>query len=94
MKRFVEFSQLVARAVNHTTWNIPKIRDGNLWRNIENAHLVENTNHVNGYDRYEDAIFKVMNLLKQKGWQTEISEEKERCHEHLYYHHFQLKCWK
>jgi hypothetical protein len=28
MNRSAEFSQLVARAINHTTWNIPKIRDG------------------------------------------------------------------
>ena len=28
MPKSVEFCQLVARAINHTTWIIPRIRDG------------------------------------------------------------------
>jgi len=94
MNKSVQFSQFVAKAINHTTWNIPKIRDGNQWRNIENAYLVENTKHINGYERYEDAIFRIRNFLKQKGWKTEISETKKQCHEHLEYNHLRLRCWK
>jgi hypothetical protein len=94
MNRSAEFSQLVARAINHTTWNIPKIRDGKVWRNINNSHLVENTNRINGYDHFEDAIFRIRQLLERKGWQTEIKDKKEWCHEHLYYQHYRLKCWK
>jgi len=94
MNRSAEFSQFVARAINHTTWNIPKFRDGNVWRNIQNSHLVENQNRINGYDHYEDSIFRIRKLLERKGWKTEISAKKEWCHEHLYYHHYRLKCWK
>ena len=28
MPKSVEFCQLIARAISHTTWNIPRIRDG------------------------------------------------------------------
>ena len=94
MNRSAEFSQLVARAINHTTWNIPKIRDGKVWRNIQNSHLVENQNRFNGYDHFEDAIFRIRKLLERKGWQTEIKDKKEWCHEHLCYQHYRLKCWK
>jgi len=94
MNRSVEFSQFVARAINHTTWNIPKIQDGQIWRNIQNSHLVENHSHANGHDRYEDAIFKIRNLLEGKGWKAEILDRKEWCHEHLYYQHYRLRCWK
>ena len=34
MQRSIELFQLVARAIGHTTWNIPRIRDGDRWRNI------------------------------------------------------------
>jgi hypothetical protein len=94
MTKSAEFCQLVARAINHTTWNIPRIRDGDKWRNINNPHLVENPNRINGYDHFEDAIFRIERFLKQKGWLTEIADQKEKCHEHLYYQHYRLKCWK
>jgi hypothetical protein len=42
MLKSIEFCQLVTRAIKHTTWNIPRIRDGDRWRNIDNPHLVEN----------------------------------------------------
>jgi hypothetical protein len=59
MPRSVELCQLVARAITHTTWNIPRIRDGDRrWRNIDNPHLVENPTHLNGHDFFEDAIFR------------------------------------
>jgi hypothetical protein len=58
MPKSVELCQLVARAISHTTWNIPRIRDGDRWRNIENPHLVENPSRINGHDHYEDAIFR------------------------------------
>ncbi len=64
MLKSVEFCQLVSRAISHTTWNIPRIRDGDRWRNIENAHLVENPTHVNGYDHFEDAIFRAKDIME------------------------------
>jgi hypothetical protein len=88
----IEFCQLVARAINYTTWNIPRIRDGNQWRIIENAHLVANPNHINGHDKYEDAIIRAKQIMEKRGWSTEISSS--QCHEHLIYHHYRLKCWK
>ena len=94
MPKSVEFCQLVSRAISHTTWNIPRIRDGDLWRNIENTHLVENPCHVNGYDHFEDAIFRARDIMQERGWNTEISDSKEQCHEHLVYQHYRLKCWK
>ena len=94
MSKVVLFSQFVARHINHDTYNIPKIQDGQVWRNIQNSHLVENVNKVNGHDRYEDAIFRIKNYLEKEGWQAEISDKKEWCHEHLYYQHYRLKCWK
>ena len=94
MKRSVEFCQLVARAISHTTWNIPRIRDGDRWRNIENAHLVENPTRLNGYDHFEDAIFRAKLIMEKRGWNTEISDTKEQCHEHLVYQHYRLKCSK
>ena len=46
MPRSVEFCQLVSRAINHTTWNSPRIRDGDRWQNIENSHLIENPTRI------------------------------------------------
>lgn len=94
MSKTVELRQTVARAINHTTWNIPHIRDGDKWRNINNSHLVVNHFHVNGYDRFEDAIFKAKRIMEQLGWKTEIIGKEEWCHEHLSYEHFELTCWK
>ena len=96
MLKSVEFCQLVSCSISHTTWNIPRIRDGDRgrWRNIDNTHLVENPNHVNGYDHFEDAIFRAKEIMEQRGWNTEITDTKEQCHEHLYYQHYRLKCWK
>ncbi|MDB4304249.1 hypothetical protein N9934_05625, partial [Desulfosarcina sp.] len=82
--------------INHTTWNIPRIRDGDRcrWRNIHNPHLVENPTRINGYDHFEDAIFRAKKIMEELGWKAEISDKKEQCHEHLYYQHFRLKCSK
>ena len=63
MPRSIELCQIVARAINHTIWNIPRIRDGGRWRNIHNAHLVENQSHLNGYDHYEDVIFRDKQII-------------------------------
>ena len=94
MSRSVEICQLVSRAISHTTWNIPRIRDGDLWRNIENAPLVENPTHLNGHDRFEEAIFRAGEIMQERGWNTEITYIEEQCHEHLVYQHFRLKCSK
>ena len=93
MSKIIELRQTVARGYP-TTWNIPHISDGDMWRNIENVHLVENPHHINGHDLYEDAIFRLETFLKQKGWKTEITDTKKPCHEHLYYQQFTLRCWK
>ena len=94
MPRSVELCQFVARAINHTTWNIPRIRDGDHWRNIENSHLVKNPYRVNGLDRYEEAIFRAKRIMEERGWSTEVTDIKEQCHEHLYYQRYRLRCWK
>jgi hypothetical protein len=93
MRQSIEFCQLVARGYS-TTWNIPRIRDGDRWRNIQNDELVINPSPINGHDRYADAIFRIEELLKEKGWKTEVAELKGPCHEHLFYQHYRLKCWK
>ena len=59
----VEICQFVARAIKHTTWNIPRIRDVDRRRNINNAHLVENQCRINGYDHYEDVLFRPVYML-------------------------------
>jgi hypothetical protein len=74
MPKSVELCQLVSRAISHTTLNIPKIRYGNRWRNINNAHLVENQNRINGHDHYEDAIFRARRIMEDRGWNTEIAD--------------------
>jgi len=94
MPRSVEICQFVARAINHTTWNVPFIRDGDRWRKINNLHLVVNKHRINGHDQYEEAIFKAKRIMEQRGWITEISDSKQQCHEHLYYQHYRLRCWK
>ena len=94
MPKSVEFCQLVSRSISHTTWNIPRIRDGDRWRNIDNPHLVENPTRFNGHDRYEDAIFRAREIMQERGWNVEISDTQEQCHEHLVYQHYRLKCWK
>ena len=94
MPKSVEICQLVAHVIDHTTWNIPKIRDGDRWRNIHNPHLVENPYRINGHDRYEKAIFRAGKIMAERGWINEITDTKEQCHEHLYYQHYRLKCWK
>ena len=94
MNKTVELCQIVARAINHTTWYIQRIRDGDRWRNIQKPHLVENPTRLNGHDRYEDAISRAKQVMQDRGWKTEITDTKEPCHEHLYYQHYRLKCWK
>jgi hypothetical protein len=96
MPRSVELCQLVARAISHTTWNIPRIRDGdrNRWRNIDNPHLIGNPTHLNGHDFFEDAIFRAREIMQERGWKTEITDTQEQCHEHLVYQHYRLRCWK
>ncbi len=68
MPKSVEICQFVTRAINYTTWNIPRIRDGDMWRNIENVHFVENPHHINGHDHYEDAIFRAEQIMEQRGF--------------------------
>jgi len=94
MPNKVELCQTVARAITHTTWNLPRIRDGSIWRNIENANLVQNPHHVNGHDRFEGAILRAKKLMEDRGWTTELSDDQVQCHEHLTYQHYRLKCWK
>ena len=96
MERIIHFRQTVHRAIQYTTWIIPQIRDGDddKWRNINNSHLVVNHFHVNGYDRFEDSIFRAKRIMEQLGWKTEITGTDEWCHEHLYYQHYQLTCCK
>ena len=65
MPKSTELGQLVSRSISHTTWNIPRVRDGDRWRNIENAHLVENPCHVNGYDHFEDAISRARKIMQE-----------------------------
>ena len=94
MPKSVELCQLVFRAISHTTWNIPRIRDGDRWRNINNPHLVENPTRINGHDRYEESIFRAREIMEGRGWNTEMADSKEQCHEHMYYQHYRLKCSK
>ena len=64
MPKSVEICQLVARAISHTTWNIPRIRDGDRWRNIDNPHLVENPNchkEAHEYIKKQTIIIKLLN---------------------------------
>ena len=93
MSKTIELRQTVDRGYP-TTWNIPRIRDGDRWRNIENVHLVKNPHHVNGHDHCEDAIFRAKRIMEHRGWITEITDSKKPCHEHLYYQHYRLRCWK
>ncbi|MFH1983207.1 MAG: hypothetical protein ABIL58_15295 [Pseudomonadota bacterium] len=90
----VEFSQMVAVAINHTTWNIPRVIDDGQWRNIRSPDLVVNPNCINGYDRFEDAIFRLKEIMTRRGWQIEIGASTEHCHEHLSYLHYRLTCRK
>ncbi len=92
MHRSIEIVQIVARAINRTTWYIPKIRDGDSWRNIRNAHLVENAAHLNDYDRFEGSIDRIKTIMESRGWQVSLAYEIEPCHEHLYYQCYRLLC--
>ena len=94
MPKSVEFQQLVTRAIDHDSWKIPRIRNGDRWRVIENSHLIENPHRINGHDRYEDAIHRTKEIMKRLGWHTRISETQVQCDEHLYFQQFQLRCWK
>jgi hypothetical protein len=73
MPKAVELCQLVACAIDHTTYNIPLIRDGSRWRNIQNSHLVSNPYCVNGHDRFEEAIFRMKRIMESCGWDTELT---------------------
>ena len=94
MERIIEFQQTVARAINYTTWMVPRIRDGDRWRNIRNVESVENVYRVNGHDKYENAVFGIADIMKSHGWKIVISESTDPCHEHLEYHHYHLYCRK
>ncbi|MFH1982982.1 MAG: hypothetical protein ABIL58_14165 [Pseudomonadota bacterium] len=90
----VEFAQTVAIAINHTTWNIPRICEGSRWRNISKPDLVINPRRINGHDHFEEAIFRLKDIMARLGWRTEISTSSEQCHEHLSYQHYRLTCRK
>ena len=96
MERIIHFRQTVHRAIQYTTWIIPQIRDDDddKWRIIKNYSEIENPHKINGYDRFEDAIFRIEKIMKSHGWETVISESVEQCHEHLQYHHYNLRCQK
>ena len=92
MPKSFEITQTVVRAIGHTTWHIPRIRDGDTWRNIRNPQLIENPTHLNGYDRFEEAISRIKNLVESRGWQVSLTSEIEPYHEHLYYQRYRLLC--
>ncbi len=84
MTKIVEIQQTVARSVSHTTWDIPRIRDGDQLRNIINSDCVANSKSINDHDRFEDAVFKARKIMEQNGYKTKI----------LTYQQYQLWCWK
>lgn len=94
MEKSIHFKQTVHRAIQYNTWLIPQIHNGDGWRNIHNPEAVINARRINGHDKYENAIFRIAEIMKSQGWQTVIIESFERCHEHLQYHHYHLHCWK
>jgi hypothetical protein len=94
MEKSVEFYQVVEVVGYGTRWSIPRIRNGDRWRNIQNTDLVMNIFHLNGCDKYEESVVRIKNIMEKRGWKTEISDTKQHCHEHLYYQHYRLKCWK
>jgi len=95
MERILHFKQTVHRSIQYTTWIIPQIRDGDdKWRIIKNYSEIENPRRVNGYDRFEDGIFKIEKIMKSHGWETVMTNSVEQCHEHLSYQRYYLRCCK
>ena len=94
MSSSVEISQFVIRTINRTIWRIPRILDGDRWRNIENSDMVKNPFSIFSYDHYEGAIYRAQWNMERRGWNTELTDIKELCIEHLVYQRYQLKCWK
>ena len=89
----VLFSQRVEKGVNFTIWNIPRIKCGHEWRNIKNGEHVRKANTIIGH-AYENAIMDLKQIMENRGWRTELTEQKKWCHEHLFYVHYNLRCWK
>ena len=51
MPKYLVFCQFVARAVNHNTWNIPRIRDGDRWRPaVHKQKKMDDKDDVGGLD--------------------------------------------
>ena len=65
MPKHVEFQQIIARSISYDRFEIPRIRDGDRWRVIKNADLVQNPHAINGYDRYEDALHRTEKIMQQ-----------------------------
>ena len=59
---------------------------------IDDAHLVAKQYRINGHGHYEDAIFRARWTMEERGWDTELTASQEQCHQHLIYHHYQVKC--
>ena len=89
----VLISQRVAKGVNFTTWNIPRIKCGDKWRNIKNGQLVRKDHAIIGH-AYKNAIMDVKQIIEKRGWATELTEQKHWCHEQLYYRYYHLRCWR
>ena len=77
MPKHVEFQQLIACSVSYDRFEVPRIRDGDRWRIIENAHLVQNPHPIYGCDLYEDAIHRTQQIMQQLGWHTRITETRQ-----------------
>ena len=89
----VLFSQRVEKGVNYTIWNIPKVKSGDRWRIIRNGDRLRKANTIVGH-AFENSITEVKRIMENLGWRTELMAQKKWCHEHLYYVHYYLRCWK
>ncbi len=89
----VLFSQRVEKGVNYTIWNIPKVKSGDRWRIIKNGDRLRKANTIVGY-AFENSITEVKRIMENLGWRTELMAQKKWCHEHLYYVHYYLRCWR
>ncbi len=94
MGRTVQFIQKAACMGRREDWYAPWIDVSGKWRVIKNRDLVEHPGHLNAHDFYKDAVFRIQKVMEKLGWTTQLSREKQDCHEHLFYMHFTLKCSK
>lgn len=90
MRKSFQFKQTVVRSIKATVWEVPTIFEQGRWRRIRDTTLVSREHYSPGR-KFERGIYAIGRYFQEKGFKITITDTKEWCHEHLYYHRYHLR---